>query len=108
MFRKTLLLLISATSAVLCSATAEQPIFDPVLEEEYAVQIAQGWNTRNGERGFVLRFEVDREYLARYPIQTIGARIHREYWIPAEDLHEFNQKIVGTIDLLHSFDPNVP
>src|SRR5215472_9879567 len=86
----------------------EQPIFYPVLEEEYAIQIARDWNTRNGERGFVLRFEVDSEYLARYPIQTVGARIHREYWIPAEDLSEFNEKIIGTIDLLHCFDPQRP
>jgi hypothetical protein len=28
---------------------------------------------------------------------TVGAAIHTEYWIPAEDLPEFNRNIVGTI-----------
>ena len=68
----------------------EQPIFYPVLEEEYAVQIARDWNTRDGGIGYVLRFEVETDYLAQFPMQTAGARIHREYWIPAEELDEFN------------------
>lgn len=83
-----------------------QPIFYPVLEEEYAIQIARDWNTRDGGKGFVLRFYVDREYLSRYEVQTVGARIHREYWIPAEDLFEFNRNIVGTIDVIHTFRTN--
>jgi hypothetical protein len=40
----------------------EQPIFYPVLNREYATQIARDWNTRDGGIGFVLRFEVDTEY----------------------------------------------
>lgn len=82
----------------------EQPIFYPVLDEEYAVQIARDWNTRDGGIGFVLRFEALSQFLARYEIQTVGARIHREYWIPAEDLPEFNRSIVGTIELVHRFE----
>jgi len=81
----------------------DQPIFYPVLDEDYAIQIARDWNTRDGGRGFVLRFHVDREYLSRYAVQNVGARIHREYWIPAEDLSEFNRNIVGAIDVIHSF-----
>ena len=75
-----------------------------MLDEEYAAQIARDWNTRDGGKGFVLRFQVDREYLSKYQVQTVGSRIHREYWIPAEDLPEFNRKIVGTIELVHSFE----
>jgi hypothetical protein len=82
---------------------ATQPIFYPVLEEDYAIQIARDWNTRDGARGFVLRFRVDQKYLSRYAVQTVGARVHREYWIPAEDLGEFNRNIVGNIDVIHSF-----
>lgn len=81
----------------------DQPIFYPVVEEEYAIQIARDWNTRNGGKGFVLRFQVNSDYLAEYQVQTVGSRIHREYWIPAEDLAEFNQNIVGTIEVVHSF-----
>ena len=36
-----------------------QPIFYPVLNEEYATQIARDWNTKSGSRrGFVTRFQV--------------------------------------------------
>jgi len=62
----------------------EQPIFYPVLDAEYAIQIARDWNTRGGGKGFVVRFQVDRDYLSRFQVQTVGTRIHREYWIPAE------------------------
>ena len=81
----------------------EQPIFYPVLEEEYAIQIARDWNTRDGGKGFVLRFAVDGEFLSRYPVQIAGSRIHREYWIPAEELPEFNRHIVGEIELIREF-----
>jgi len=81
----------------------EQPIFYPVLDESYAVQIARDWNTRNGGTGYVLRFEVETDYLSRYPVQIAGARQHREYWVPAEELAEFNRHIVGHIELLSTF-----
>lgn len=82
----------------------EQPIFYPVLDEEYAIQIARDWNTRDGGQGFVLRFQVDHDYLSQFQVQTVGARIHREYWIPAEDLPEFNSNIVGAIEVIHHFE----
>ena len=81
----------------------EQPIFYPVLKEEYAEQIARDWNTREGGRGHVLRFMVEGDYLSRFPVQTAGARIHQAYWIPAEDLSEFNRHIVGPIQVVKSF-----
>jgi len=84
----------------------EQPIFYPVLEENYAVQIARDWNTRDGGTGYVLRFEVETDYLSRFPAQIAGSREHREYWIPAEELAEFNRHIVGQIELLRTFNPS--
>lgn len=83
-----------------------QPIFYPVLNEEYAVQIARDWNTRDeasGFVGYVTRFRVRAEYLQRYPVQTVGATMHQEYWIPAEELAEFNQNIVGRIEVIAEF-----
>jgi hypothetical protein len=41
----------------------EQPIFYPVLTEEYATKIARDWNARDGNTGYVLRFEVHAEAL---------------------------------------------
>lgn len=83
----------------------EQPIFYPVLTEEYAIQIARDWNTRDGGTGYVLRFQVETEYLAQFPVQIAGARVHQEYWIPAERLEEFNDHLVGLIAIIHEFEP---
>lgn len=80
-----------------------QPIFYPVLNEGYAAQIAREWNTRDGGTGYVLRFEVEREYLENFPIETAGSRIHQEYWIPADELEEFIRHIVGTIEVIAEF-----
>jgi hypothetical protein len=85
----------------------DQPIFYPVLNEEYAEQIAQRWNAKEGRTGYVLRFQVDAEFIARYPVQTVGSRVHQEYWIPAEDLAEFNRNLIGSIELVASF-PSEP
>ena len=51
----------------------------------------------------MLRFQVDADFLARYEVQTVGSRIHQEYWIPAEDLEEFNRHLVGAIELVAMF-----
>jgi hypothetical protein len=86
-----------------------QPIFYPVLNEEYAVQIARDWNTKDpvsGYVGHVTRFSVRRDFLSRYTVQSAGARsVHEEYWIPAEDLEEFNENIVGLIEVISEFHP---
>jgi hypothetical protein len=78
-----------------------QPIFYPVLTFEYAEQIARDWNTTQSEfAGFVTRFELDDAYAAHLNVRTAGAQdIHRELWIQAEDLAEFNSRIVGLIKI---------
>ena len=83
----------------------EQPIFYPVLNEEYAIQIARDWNAKHNQDkvGYVTRFYVRREYLKRYEIQTVGGSVHQEYWIPAEDLEEFNRNLVGKIEVVGEF-----
>ncbi len=81
----------------------EQPIFYPVLNQRYASEIAEKWNARDpasGYRGYVTRFEVDDGFLSKYQVQTVGRSYHQEYWIPAEDLAEFNRHIVGKIELI--------
>ena len=87
---------------------AGQPIFYPVLDEAYAIQIAREWNARDpstGSRGYVTRFRVRRAFLERYPVRTAGSRQHREYWVPAEELDAFNASLVGPIDVIHRFEP---
>jgi hypothetical protein len=85
-----------------------QPIFYPVLNEDYAVQIARDWNTKdseNGAVGYVTRFAVPSDYLARYPVHQVGGREHIELWVPAEELADFNTQIVGRIEVVHEFRP---
>jgi hypothetical protein len=83
----------------------EQPIFYPVLNEAYAVQIARDWNTKYNDpkRGLVTRFAVKKSFLDRYEVQTVGSSLHQEYWIPAEDLPAFNRNIVGRIEVIAEF-----
>lgn len=81
----------------------EQPIFYPVLSEEYAIKIARDWNVPASGAGFVLRFEVLREYLGRYEVREAGGRTHLEYWIPADELPAFNAAIVGKIEIVEEF-----
>jgi hypothetical protein len=81
----------------------DQPIFYPVLNEGYAVQIARDWNVRASGSGFVTRFEVDAEFVSRYPRQVVGGREHEELWVPAEELVQFNAHIVGLIEVTQSF-----
>ena len=85
-----------------------QPIFYPVLDEEYATRIARDWNTKdvNSEYvGYVLRFRVRTDFLARYVVHEAGGKACREYWVPAEDLSEFNHNIVGQIEIVKEFRP---
>jgi ADP-ribosylglycohydrolase len=84
----------------------EQPIFYPVLEEEYAAQIAREWNARDpntGHVGYVTRFRVEAVYVSRFRVQMAGASLHRELWVPAEELEEFNRHIVGPIEVVSEF-----
>lgn len=82
----------------------EQPIFYPVMNEEYAVQIARDWNVPASGSGFVTRFEVGTDYVGRFEEQVVGGNRHRELWVPAEELEEFNLHIVGLIEVTQSFE----
>ena len=81
----------------------EQPIFYPVLNKEYATQIARDWNATRDGAGYVTRFEVSADFVSRYKVQTVGSSVHQELWVPAEDLPEFNRHIVGLIEVIASF-----
>jgi hypothetical protein len=84
----------------------EQPFFYPVLNEEYATQIARDWNTNDAASGFVgyvVRFRVCADFLNNYEIHIVGAAQHREYWIPAEKLDAFNENIAGLIEIVSEF-----
>jgi hypothetical protein len=72
----------------------------------YAEQIARDWNKRDAKSGFVghvLQFQVRTDYLEKFPVQKAGAREHLEYWIPAEQMSQFNQNIVGKIEVIAEY-----
>src|SRR5579863_1754993 len=84
----------------------EQPIFYPVLSEDYATIIARDWNTkdeRSGFTGYVLRFNVRTQFLKQYEVHVVGNSSHREYWIPAPDLVNLNSNIVGNIEMISEY-----
>ena len=73
----------------------DQPIFYPVLCEEYAAQIAHDWNARKGNAGYVTRFQVRTDFLNRYEVHTVGSSVHKEYWIPAEELKSLSISLMS-------------
>jgi hypothetical protein len=81
----------------------EQPIFYPVTNEAYAIQIARDWNVKQSAAGYVTKFDVGAHYLSRYREEQVGGAIHTEYWIPAAELPEFNRNIVGNIVVTAEF-----
>lgn len=83
----------------------EQPIFYPVTNKDYATQIARDWNARlnTDKAGYVTRFEVVKEYLDRFERRIVGGSEHEEFWIPAENLAEFNSNIIGLIEVIADF-----
>jgi hypothetical protein len=85
------------------SRLPEQPIFYPVLNEEYAVQISRDWNVPYYGVGYVVRFAVNTAYLAQFPVQNVGDQQHDELWVPAEELAEFNRHIAGVIEVIAEF-----
>lgn len=83
-----------------------QPIFYPVLNEEYATEIASNWNTKDAISdfiGIVLKFEIDDSYVSKFKVEVVGGNIHQEMWVPAEELNEFNSHIIGEIQVSKTF-----
>lgn len=85
-----------------------QPIFYPVLNEAYACEIAEKWNTKVGDgKGYVTRFHVDDDYTMQFDVHTVGNHTHQELWIPAEELPSFNHHIIGSIEVIKEFSGDI-
>ncbi|MBW1294585.1 ADP-ribosylation/crystallin J1 [Aquimarina litoralis] len=83
-----------------------QPIFYPVMNEAYAIEIATKWNLDDegsGYSGFVTVFDMNAEFILKYKIENVGGPIHNELWVPAEELKEFNDHIVGEIRITKAY-----
>lgn len=83
-----------------------QPIFYPVMNEAYAIEIATKWNLDDegsGYAGFVTAFDMNESYIQKYKVENVGGPIHNELWVPAEELEAFNENIVGEIRMTKAY-----
>lgn len=83
-----------------------QPIFYPVLNEKYASEIAENWNTNDaagGFAGFVTSFDIPTNYFKQYEVHNVGSAHCNELWVPAEKMQEFNNKILGKIKVIKAY-----
>jgi hypothetical protein len=81
----------------------EQPVFYPVMNEAYAIEITREWNVPAYGVGYVTRFAVQSEFLKRYKVENVGAAHFNELWVPAEEMDLFNDHLVGPIEVTHTF-----
>jgi len=82
----------------------EQPIFYPVLNEEYAIQIARDWNANTAPfAGYVTQFSISDSYVGQFPHHVVGGHEHEELWVPAAELADFNGSIEGEIATVSAF-----
>ena len=82
----------------------QQPIFYPVLQLEYAHQTASDWNAKSGgSAGYVTEFKVEDRYISGFEKHKVGGSQHQEFWIPAEQMDEFNKHIVGHIKVVEAY-----
>jgi hypothetical protein len=82
----------------------EQPIFYPVTTEAYAIKIARDWNVPASGKGYVTRFRISKAFLDQYEVQLVGGKDFQEYWIPAHQLRDFNNALIGPIEVVAEFD----
>lgn len=83
-----------------------QPIFYPVLTQQYAEKIAHDWNTKDvggGYIGYVLRFDMPEDYIGQFEVKVVGDSFCQELWVPAAQLDEFNAHIQGKIEVVNVF-----
>lgn len=76
-----------------------------MLIEQYAAEIASRWNVKYNDdhKGYVTKFEIDDHYCKQFEIRQVGDNYHKELWIPAERLEEFNKHIIGKICIIAEF-----
>ena len=84
----------------------EQPFFYPVTNERYAIEIASRWNVKDSGVGYVTRFRVRSDFMQRYEVHKVGGAHHTEWWVPAAELEQLNDNIVGLIEVIGEYrDP---
>jgi hypothetical protein len=83
---------------------AEQPIFYPVTNLEYARQITVEWNMPAYGNGYVTQFEVAAPTWRSFRWKTLASGTTMNFGVAAEELDEFNRHIVGPIEVVESYE----
>jgi hypothetical protein len=82
----------------------DQPIFYPVLNFEYAEEIARDWNVKHNGAGFVTRFEIRSSVATQYEIQIVGSESrHLELWVPARAQMAFEDGFTSKIEVRSAY-----
>jgi len=84
----------------------EQPIFYPVLDRGYGEEIAGRWNPgdpNSGYMGFLTSFTVPEHICNAYTVKVVGAKRHRELWIPADEQETFTSQMRDSITVLSAW-----
>ena len=87
----------------LAAESPDQKMFYPKLNRQYAEMVARMLNLAHYNAAYVVKFNVNALFLARYEIQTVAYDEHQEYKIPIEDLPLLNCHIVGIIEVVSAF-----
>lgn len=82
------------------SEITEQPFFYPLMKEAYSAQILKECSAPAYSVAYIMRFEIDVDFVSRYRIRNIGPNRHQELWVPTKELAEFNRHIVGPIEVV--------
>lgn len=53
--------------------------------------------------GYVTRLKIKKDYISKFDIKNVGGEGIEEYWIPAEELENFNKNIIGKIEIVKEF-----
>lgn len=75
----------------------------PVTTEAYAIKIARDWNVPASGMGYVTRFRIAKAFLDQYEVHLVGGNDFQEYWIPAHQLQDFNNALIGPIEVVAEF-----
>ncbi len=82
----------------------EQPFFYPVLNFVYAEQVARDRYAKSEPfAGYITRFSLDDTYATRFEHHNVEGHQYEEFWVPAEQLEEFNHQIIGHIEITGAY-----
>lgn len=80
-----------------------QPIFDPISNEQYAIDYARDWNVKDSGKVFVTQFSAEKSFINQSQIHQVDPTYSTEWWISAKDLVHSNDHLVGNKQVIHEF-----